>query len=480
MFNLILEVTTNILLVMVLGWYLITNLQWYNYKIERVILKHHKVRWHITYFITPIVLYYLLDSLYYAIYFYALYMTTFILWNKKLDKALVMTGRVKRFLAILMFVTLAVNALCLASENCDVVGIIVPLVVAYAVSFALEKIFFISYKNQAKKRLETIPNLKIIAITASFGKTSIKNYLYQVLNKKYRCYMTPRSVNTIAGLVLDVNRDLPKEAQVYIAEAGARAKGDIEEITHFLSPQYAIIGSVGEQHIEYFKTLDNIIHTKMEILQSPRLKKGFVHTSVPILDYDTITKFPDNLNITMSNLDGIWFDVEIHGQVEHFHAPILGSFNAINLTAVILCAVELGMSVEEIKIALHSIKPVDHRLKKMEAGGKIILDDSFNGNLEGMLEAVKIASTHHGRKVIVTPGIVESTQEANIQLAQEIDQVFDLVMVTGSLNYETFKGTITKANMIYLEDKSKMEEALSIHTKSGDLILFANDAPNFI
>lgn len=480
MFNLILEVVTNIVAVMALGWYLITNLQWYNYKIERVVLKHHKVRWHITYFVTPIVLYYLLDTVYYAIYFYPLYMTTFILWNKKLDKPLVMTSRVKRFLAILLFVTFAVNALCIASDSCNLVGIVLPLVLAYGVSMALEKIFFLSYKNQAKKRLQSIPNLKIVAITASFGKTSIKNYLHQVLSKHYRCYMTPRSVNTIAGLVLDVNRDLPKEAQVYIAEAGARAKGDIEEITHFLSPQYAIIGSVGEQHIEYFKTLDNIIHTKMELLQSPRLQRGFVHTSVPILDYETITKFPDNLNITMSNLDGIWFDVEIHGQLEHFHAPLLGSFNAINLTAVILCAVELGMSVDEIKLALHSLKPVDHRLKKIEAGGKIILDDSFNGNLEGMLEAVKISSTHQGRKVIVTPGIVESTQEANIQLAQAIDEVFDIVIVTGNLNHSIFSATISKAQMISLEDKTKMEETLANYTQAGDLILFANDAPNFI
>jgi len=476
-----LEIITNILLVMSLGWYLITNLQWYNYKIERVILKHHKVRWHITYFVTPIVLYYLLEPLYYAIYFYPLYLTTFYLWNKKLDKPLVMTSRVKRFLAILLFLSFAMNTLCLAAITCNGVGLIVTLTLAYGISMILEKIFFLTYKDQAKKKLQNMQDLKIIAITASFGKTSIKNYLYQVLYKRYTTYMTPRSVNTIAGLVLDVNRDLPKNTQIYIAEAGARAKGDIAEITHFLQPQYAIIGSVGEQHIEYFKTLDNIIHTKMELLQSPRLQKGFVHSSVPILDYDTIVKFPSNLQITMSNLDGIWFDIDINGTTEHFHAPILGSFNAINLTAVILCAHELGMSIEDIKIAINDIKPVAHRLQKIEAGGKIILDDSFNGNLEGMLEAVKISSTHMGKKVIVTPGIVESTQEANIQLIQAIDAVFDLVIVTGSLNADLFKATLTGNKMIYLDNKAaQLEQVLAQKTSAGDLILFANDAPNFI
>ena len=79
---------------------------------------------------------------------------------------------------------------------------------------------------------------------------------------------------------------------------------------------------------------------------------GFVHESVPIKEYPTITKFPNNLHITKSNLDGIWFDVDVGGYTEHFHAPVLGSFNAINLTAVILVAHYLGMSIPEIKVAL--------------------------------------------------------------------------------------------------------------------------------
>ena len=89
---------------------------------------------------------------------------------------------------------------------------------------------------------------------------------------------------------------------------------------------------------------------------------------------------------------------------------------------MILTALELGMSIEEIKVALHDIQPVEHRLQMMKAGGKIIIDDSFNGNLEGMLEAVKISSTHMGRKVIITPGLVESTVEANTTLANAIDK----------------------------------------------------------
>ncbi|MEA3289875.1 MAG: UDP-N-acetylmuramoyl-tripeptide--D-alanyl-D-alanine ligase [Campylobacterota bacterium] len=473
------DIFTHILVIMSLGWYMITNLQWYNYKIERVILKHHKQQWHIVYFATPFLFYYILPELFFNIYFYLLYLTSFFFWNKNLDKSLVLTSRVKRFLLILLFTTFAIDALVVASQSSSL-GLFLPLFITYGITTALEKLFFINYKAKAKNQLNTHSGLQIVGITASYGKTSIKNYLHQVLATKYNCYMTPRSVNTIAGIVKDVNSDLPNGTEIYIAEAGARQRGDIEEITNFLEPQYAIIGSVGEQHIEYFKTLDNIIHTKMEILKSPRLTHAFVHDSVPILKYDTITKFPDGLNITRSDLNGIWFDIQIDGNTEHFHAPVLGSFNAINLTAVVLMAKKLGMSIDEIKLALHKLQPVEHRLHFSKVGGKLILDDSFNGNIEGMLEAVNIAATHDGRKVIVTPGIVESTMEANVEFIKAVDEVFDLVIVTGSLNSKLFEKVLEKNKAVIVEDKTKLQDILSEETHLGDLILFANDAPNFI
>ncbi|MCK9161956.1 MAG: UDP-N-acetylmuramoyl-tripeptide--D-alanyl-D-alanine ligase [Arcobacteraceae bacterium] len=474
------EVFTYFLLILSLGWYLITNLQWYNYQIQRVVLKHHKPHWHMVYFITPYVLFYLLPFEYFAIYFYILYIGSVVLWHKKLDRSLVLTKRVIRFFAILFVVSASLVVLCLALDGCSHLGLVLPLIITYFASSAVEKVIFLSFKEKAKQRLKSFETLKVVAITASFGKTSIKNYLFQVISKKYNTYMTPRSVNTIAGILKDVNSDLPQDTQIYIAEAGARAKGDIEEITKFLEPQIAVIGSVGEQHIEYFKTLDNIIYTKMEILSSPRLEYGFVHESVPILKYPKIKKFPDSLKIIKNNLEGIWFDLEVDGKVEHFYAPILGSFNAINLTAVILVAHQLGMSIDEIKFALSELKPVAHRLELIKAGGKLILDDSFNGNLEGMLEGINLASMYNGRKVIVTPGIVESTEVANITLAKAINRVFDLVIITGDLNKKIFEKELKNKDLIFLKNKKELENVLAQETKLGDLILFANDAPNFI
>ena len=475
-----LSIVTKIVLVLSLGWYLITNLQWYNYKLGRVIFKHHKWQWHLTFFISPIVLFFIIPSPYFDIYFFVLYFVSFILWNRKLDRSLVLTSRVKRFLTILLITLFVQISLCLDDDFCSKVTLFLTLIVTLIISNIIEKILFLLFKSRAKKRLLENKDLKIVAITASYGKTSIKNFLHHVLKNHFRTYKTPRSVNTIVGLVLDVNRDLPKDTQIYIAEAGARVKGDIKTIANFLEPQIAVVGSVGEQHIEYFKTLENIKNTKKELLLSPRLQKAFVHSSANVVPSEKIEEFPNNLHIVKSNLDGLWFDMELNGKVEHFYAPILGSFNAINLAAVVLVATHLGMSVLEINEALTTLPQVEHRLQKIEANGKIIIDDSFNGNLEGMLEAINISSNYSGRKVIITPGLVESTLSANILLAKEIDKVFDFVIITGTLNANILKANINEDKVFVLKDKTMLETTLARTTKSGDLILFANDAPNFI
>ncbi|MGJ0340213.1 Mur ligase family protein [Aliarcobacter cryaerophilus] len=475
-----LSIVTKIVLVLSLGWYLITNLQWYNYKLSRVIFKHHKWQWHLTFFISPIVLFFIIPSPYFDIYFFILYFVSFILWNRKLDRSLVLTSRVKRFLTILLITIFIQISLCLDDDFCSKVTLFLTLIVTLILSNIIEKILFLLFKSRAKKRLLENKDLKIVAITASYGKTSIKNFLHHVLKNHFKTYKTPRSVNTIVGLVLDVNRDLPKDTQIYIAEAGARVKGDIKTIANFLEPQIAVVGSVGEQHIEYFKTLENIKNTKKELLLSPRLQKAFVHSSANVVTSEKIEEFPNNLHIVKSNLDGLWFDMELNGKIEHFYAPILGSFNAINLAAVVLVATHLGMSVLEINEALTTLPQVEHRLQKIEANGKIIIDDSFNGNLEGMLEAINISSNYNGRKVIITPGLVESTDSANILLAKEIDKVFDFVIITGTLNANILKANINEDKVFVLKDKTMLETTLARTTKSGDLILFANDAPNFI
>lgn len=470
---------TNVLFVTTLGWYLITNLQWYDYKISRVVLKHHKPHWHIIYFFIPFIAYYTTGKFFVIFFIFAVLPSIFVCY-KNLDKKLVLTWRVKRFLILLISLTLFQDILCTLKSACEVYGVFMPLTFAYIGSIVIEKFLFESFKKEAQKKLKSMKNLQIIAVTGSYGKTSMKNFITEMLAKKYRVYATPRSVNTLGGIVKDINESLDENIDFYVCEAGARERGDIYDITTFLEPQIVVVGKVGLAHIEYFKSLENIIATKLEIMQSPRLERAFIHTSVTKEPHDKVTFFGDEIKNINAGLEGTDFELDIDGKRLALHTNILGSFQTMNIAAAVHIAKIYNINDDEIKDIVADLTPVEHRLQKMTAGGKVILDDGYNGNIDGMLEAVRLCSLHNGRKVIVTPGLVESSDELNLKLIDAINNVFDIVIVTGSLNADLFDKNLKVKSKTILHDKSKIQDILAHQTKAGDIILFANDAPNFI
>ncbi|MBT0830068.1 Mur ligase family protein, partial [Campylobacter lari] len=257
-----------------LGFYLILALQWYSYKFSRIILHFAKPLWHLYFLIIP---YFAFVFSFYSGNFY-LYFIVFALsllyggyLYKNLDKKLVFTARIKRYFLFLSLFTLVFMPFFWIGLE--------ALVAAFLFSFLVEKINQNTFIKKANKKICDNPNLKIILITASFGKTSVKNFLYELLKDEFKCYKTPRSVNTFMGIVKDINENLENNTEIYIVEAGAREQNDILEITEFLNPQICIVGEIGLAHLEYFKTQDNIRRAKLQALKSKRLEKYFLHSS---------------------------------------------------------------------------------------------------------------------------------------------------------------------------------------------------------
>ncbi|NPA04134.1 MAG: UDP-N-acetylmuramoyl-tripeptide--D-alanyl-D-alanine ligase [Epsilonproteobacteria bacterium] len=466
----------HLVLVLLLGYYLIQNLQWYDYRLKRIIFHHHNPFFHILFFLVPLFAYFALRE--YVLILDLFYGVGLYWWQRKIDKRLVFTPRVVRFFLILLVLTLIIDLLFMAKFNYKVFSTLIPLAFALLVSNLVEQFLFTIYKKEAFAKLKEI-NPTIVGITASYGKTSIKNFLYQLLKERFEVYKTPRSVNTLKGIVKDINTQLPSSTQIYIVEAGARERGDIFAITKFLQPHYAIIGKIGAQHLEYFKSLENIVLTKLELLSSNRLKKAIIWEGIKVKDNPKFIKVGHNIKNVKATLDGVSWELEIEGKNYPFFAPLLGEFNALNISLAILLARELGIEVSFLQQKVKELKGVKHRLEKIEVGGKIIIDDSYNGNLEGMKASYKLVSSYSGRKVIVTPGIVESGEKINIELAKAIDEVFDLAIITAKVNKDILLKNLSIPT-IFLEDKSKLQELLAKETKEGDLILFSNDAPSFL
>ncbi len=474
------------LFILAMGYYFITNLQWYSYKLNRVLFHHTKTWWHFVYFLIPFALYMLISyTSDYGFVVVIAYLALLFHWYRELDKPLVWTGRVKRFFAAMMFFAIFIVVLL----SCF--SVIFPIFLAYFISLFIENMLFHGFKAKAEKKIEAMDNLTVVGITASYGKTSIKNYIEHLLKVKYKTYATPRSINTLGGVMKDVNDDLPSDTEVYVVEMGARGEGDISEITTFVNPHYVVVGKIGPAHIEYFKTIENIRNTKMEILQTSRLKEAWIHESAMVKPETNIHTFgeKENLNIKL-NLPAPKYVIEdVQATLDEtsftldsvrYSASILGAFNAMNLAAAVLVAKKLGLNDEQIQNQLSTLKPVNHRLQRIDAGGKVILDDSFNGNIDGMMAAFELASTYEGRKVVITPGLVEVDDALNVQVAKKANEVFDVVVVTGDLNYAIFKEYVDEEKLVKLSAKSEMEAMLVEQTAVGDLILFANDAPSFV
>ena len=474
------------LFILAMGYYFITNLQWYSYKLNRVLFHHTKTWWHFAYFLVPFALYVFVDGMgNYGFVVVIVYLAALYQWYKGLDKPLVFTGRVKRFFAAMLLFALFI---AVAFKH---FAVVIPIFLAFAVSIFIEKMLFNGFKVKAQKKIASMDGMKVVGITASYGKTSIKNYVEHLLKSKYKTYATPRSVNTLGGVMIDVNNDLPEETEVYVVEMGARGEGDIAEISTFVNPHYVVVGKIGPAHIEYFRTMENIRNTKMEILQTDRLKTAWVHESAMVKAETNVHTFgtKENLDIR-SNVAAPEFVIEdVEATLEatsftlqgvRYSASILGAFNAMNLAAAVLVAKELGLSDEQIQTQLSTLEPVAHRLQRIDAGGKVILDDSFNGNIDGMMASFDLATTYEGRKVVITPGLVEVDDALNVQVAQRANEVFDVVVVTGDLNYAIFKEHVDADKLVKLATKGEMEQMLVEQTVAGDLILFANDAPSFV
>ncbi len=467
----ILNIIAYLFFLVAIGYYTITNLQWYSYKLERVIFHHTKPWWHLVYFLIPFALYAFVSSVSdYGWVVALVYLGLLYSWYHGLDKPLVWTQRVKLFYGVMMLFGL------LFAFVSPYKAVIIPILIAHAVSVYIEKLRMAGFARQASKKLLDMNDLIVVGVTASYGKTSIKNIIAHILSAKFKTYATPRSVNTLGGVIKDINVDLPDDTQVYVVEMGARGEGDIAEIATLVNEHYAVVGKIGPAHIEYFKTMENIRNTKMEILQSNRLREAWVHKSANVKPTETVHIYGDDIEDVEATLDGTSFTT---GGVR-YTASLLGAFNAENIAVAIKVAKALGMDDDTIQKQLSTLEPVPHRLERIDAGGKVILDDSFNGNIDGMMASFDLASTYDGRKIVITPGLIEVDDELNEQVARRANEVFDIVIVTGDLNYPIFKRIVDTDKLRKLDTKAQMEEMLVVETRSGDLILFANDAPSFV
>ena len=132
----------------------------------------------------------------------------------------------------------------------------------------VEKMVGQYFLNKAKSKLNSLESMEVIGVTGSYGKTSTKNILYDILNVKYNVFKTPANYNTLFGLMITINNFLDIYNDYFIAEMGACKKGEIKELCDLVHPKYGVLTRIGLAHLETFGSEETILRTKFELIES--------------------------------------------------------------------------------------------------------------------------------------------------------------------------------------------------------------------
>ncbi len=420
------------------------------------------------------------------------------------------TARVKR-LIVTMVLLCAVMSVALffgfGWESLPGIAIIVVSVqwffdiLANIVNHPIEKGISDWYINDAKKRLKSMPNLKVIGITGSYGKTSMKYYLKTLLQNKYNVLMTPGNFNTPLGVTITVRRDLKPTHEIFLCEMGARHVGDIKEVCDIAHPDMGIITSIGPQHLETFFTMENIQKTKFELADAlPTGGLLFLNGDNEYIQ-EKATEYSEKIfyysekdgegyrakDVSVSQLGTEFNVVTPDGEEERFTMKLIGAHNVINVVGAIGVAHSLGMSLKELKVPVRRIQPVEHRMEMKPHGDVTIIDDAYNSNPVGSKAAVETLKMFDGIRILITPGMVElgdKEEEYNYKFGTYAASCCDYILLVGSKHTAPIKEGVLSENFpperlfVFEKLEEALNQAYRIKGQGHKYILLENDLPD--
>lgn len=378
------------------------------------------------------------------------------------------------------------------------------VILAVVMLMPVEKAINRRYYNEARDILRSMPDLKIIGVTGSYGKTSTKHYLQRILSESYETLMTPGSYNTPMGVIRTVRELMKPYTEVFICEMGAKQKGDVKEICDLVHPHAGIITAVGPMHLQTFKSIENVQATKFELADAlpsdgfAVVNNDFEYCAnrpvnnveclrytacdVPGNDYraEDIKYTPEGTTFVMKGPDG--FELPLRTR-------LVGECNISNILAAVIVALRLGVPVEKIQYAVSCIEQVEHRLSiRRTPGGVTIIDDAFNSNPSGSKMALDVLKTFgdKGKRIVITPGMIELGDEQdalNEAFGRHVGESVDVAIVVGEYNREAIVKGIASTdfdnkNLHEVADFNEAQKLLHTMLAEGDTVLYENDLPD--
>jgi len=343
------------------------------------------------------------------------------------------------------------------------------------------------FVTTAATRLARV-NPRVVAITGSYGKTSTKNHLADLFREDGGVVATPKSFNNRAGLSRAINEGLADGTRVFVAEMGTYGPGEIAELCAWCPPSIAVITAIGPVHLERMGSLDVIETAKFEITE-------LAATVIVNSDDERLMHWPSRLDgkrvrtagsrqpaDVRVQVEGDLWHIEIDG-VEVATTAAMGSLQPTNVACALAAALELGLGVDQIAARLAALTPVANRATVVTApSGVVVIDDTFNANPASADASLRLLSSLEvpGRRVVVTPGMIELGDEQYRENARFADRVaqhaVELVIVNRTNAVALRDGYGAPVRRFNVRDDAVAWVRASL--AAGDAVLYLNDLPD--
>ena len=438
-------------------------------------------------------------------------MTILVNKPRQAKKPLVYTMRVRRMLVttVVLYVICMLLSLMAGRNRARVCGCILlvlfilqPFLVLLvnAINRPLEQAIDRHYVQDAARILREMPDLTVIGVTGSYGKTSVKYFLNTLLSSQFNVLQTPGNYNTTLGVVRTIREQMKPFHEIFICEMGAREVGDIKEICDLVHPGYGVITSIGPQHLQSFHTIENIIGTKFELADAvPAEGKVFLNYDNAYIRRHKIDKNVISYGTMGEDVAYRAYDIAVspngsvfkmkdeHGEEFEFHTRLVGNHNVQNIAGAIAVAHTLGIPMEKLRYPVKQLESVPHRLQLMKQKGRIILDDSYNSNKNGFEAALDTLAMFRELRILMTPGMVElggkqydENKEVGVYAANRCDYA---VLVgkeqTKPIQDGLLEAGFPKSKMIVVDTLQEAFQMVNaIPDERQKVVLIENDLPD--
>lgn len=346
-------------------------------------------------------------------------------------------------------------------------------------------------KTEARNKLASHKATKI-AIAGSFGKTTAKEVLMTVLSEKFNVAATPGNMNTPIGISRFV-QTLNGNEDILLFEFGETHVGDVKELAEMVHPDLGVITGINEAHLMTFGSIENTIKTVFElqdVLGDEKVYKNKESRYVrDAIDADDPLAYGLHgvegwaVGNSISTITGTTFTLDRHDKTIQAQTKLLGLHNIGVIALAVTIADKFGMAVQEIESGIQKTKPFEHRMHPYELSGAWVIDDTYNGNIEGVEAGLTLLGSFEAkRKIYVTPGLVEQgdkTQVIHERIGRKAAEVADVIILMSNSVTKHIQTGISQAG--YTGELEIIEDPLGFYTNlehfvaAGDIVLMQND-----